>query len=57
MEVELESDFETLYGNGDDIIGLINERDDIQGRIDVAARRKAEEEAKIAEEAAIAAKA
>jgi len=53
----LESDFETLYGNGDDIIGLINERDDIQGRIDVAARRKAEEEAKIAEEAAIAAKA
>jgi hypothetical protein len=57
LEVELESDFETLYGNGDDIIGLINERDDIQGRIDVAARRKAEEEAKIAEEAAIAAKA
>jgi len=57
LEVELESDFETLYGNGDDIIGLINERDDIQGRIDVAARRKAEEDAKIAEEAAIAAKA
>ena len=43
----MESDFETLYGNGDDIIGLINERDDIQGRIDVAARRKQKKKPKL----------